>query len=473
MRIEEDSIGKREISEDCLFGINTLRGQENFAISGRTIRDEPMFIHAIAIVKKAAALANKTIGALPDKTVDAIVSACDEILDGKHLEYFVIDMFEGSGGTSINMNVNEVIANRALKILGHQCGAYQFLHPNDHVNRGQSTNDVVPTALKLAVYAKSGALIEVLDTLAEAFAAKAREFDDVLRIGRTCMQAAQPMTLGQAMGGYAALTRRLRDKVASQRVDLLVVPLGGTAIGTGLGCAPGYRESVVAELSRLLGEPLEAADDMFDGMQNADTLARFSSELRIVGDSMGKIAADLIILCSGSNSGLGEVVLPNVQPGSSIMPGKVNPVMPMMIQQIAFAVTGNDAAVSLAALQGQLEINHFEPIMASRIFDSLDLLTNGLRLFTEKCIRGLEANREQSLRNLMDSSALASVFLPQLGYEKVTEIVKQSLRETRPFATLSVEKGLLSQDQVMQTLYESTRYQSATTQATDRSASAF
>ena len=461
MRTEEDSIGKREISDDCLFGINTLRGRENFGISGRTIGDEPAFIRALALVKKAAALANKTVGTLPERIADAIVAACDEILDGRHLAYFVIDMLEGSGGTSINMNVNEVIANRALQVLGHQCGAYGHLHPNDHVNRGQSTNDVVPTALKLAVYAKSGALLDALDLLAEALALKRREFDDVLRIGRTCMQAAQPMTLGQAMGGYAAASRRLRDKIASLRADLLIVPLGATAIGTGLGCAPGYREAVVAELSRLLGEPIVAADDMFDGMQNADTFARFSGELRIIADVLGKIASDLTILCSGSNSGLGEVVLPPVQPGSSIMPGKVNPVMPMMMQQVAFAVTGNDAAVALAALQGQLEINHFEPIMASRLFDSLDLLINGMGLFTEKCIRGLDANREQSLRNLMDSSALATVFLPQLGYAKVTEIVKQSLRERRPFASLAVESGLLSEDQVLKTLHECTRYRSA------------
>ena len=280
------------------------------------------------------------------------------------------------------------------------------------------------------------------------------------------MQAAQPMTLGQAMGGYEAVIRRAQYKITSLRADLLIVPLGGTAIGTGLGCAPGYREAVVAELSCLLGEPVAASDDMFDGMQNTDTFARLSGELRIVGDVMGKIASDLIFLCSGSNSGLGEVILPPVQPGSSIMPGKVNPVMPMMIQQIAFAVTGNDAAVSLAALQGQLEINHFEPIMASRLFDSLDLLTKGTRLFTEKCIEGLGANREQSLRNLMESSALATVFLPQLGYAKVTEVVKQSLWENRPFATLAVENGLLHEDQVLKTLHESTRYRSAPAPAT-------
>ena len=459
MRTEEDSLGKREIDDDCLFGINTLRGQQNFEISGRTIGDEPAFICALALVKKAAALTNRELGVLPEWIADAIAAACDEILDGRHREYFVIDILEGSGGTSINMNANEVIANRALQILGHQAGAYEHLHPNDHVNRGQSTNDVVPTALKLAVYNKSCSLLDVLDLLADSLAAKVREFDDVLRVGRTCMQAAQPMTLGQAMGGYEAVVRRVREKIAELRTDLLIVPLGGTAIGTGLGSAPGYREAVIEKLSHLLGDPVVASANGFDGMQNADAFARFSGELRIAGDVLGKIASDLIILCSGPNSGLGEVILPPVQPGSSIMPGKVNPVMPMMMQQIAFSVSGNDMAVSLAALQGQLEINHFEPIMASRLFDSLDLLTKGVRLFTAKCIDGLAANREQSLRNLMESSALATLFLPQLGYARVTEIVKQSLRENRPFATLAVESGLLSKDQVLKTLYESTRHQ--------------
>ena len=467
MRTEVDSLGERQIDDDCLFGINTLRGQENFDISSRTIGDEPAFIHALALVKKAAALTNKGLGALPESTADAIVAACDEILDGRHLAYFVVDMLEGSGGTSINMNVNEVIANRALQILGHQAGAYEHLHPNDHVNRGQSTNDVVPTALKLAVYNKSRGCLDALDLLACALAAKAREFDDVLRVGRTCMQAAQPMTLGQAMGGYEAVIRRVREKIAELRADLLVVPLGGTAIGTGLGCAPGYREAVIERLSRLLGEPVVASANEFDGMQNADAFARFSGELRIAGDVVGKIASDLIILCSGPNSGLGEVILPAVQPGSSIMPGKVNPVMPMMMQQIAFSITGNDMAVSLAALQGQLEINHFEPVMASRLFDSLDLLTKGVRLFSAKCIDGLTANRERSLRNLMESSALATVFLPQLGYTRVTELVKQSLRENQPFATLMVENGLLSKDQVLKTLHESTRYRRPDASASD------
>ncbi len=467
MRTEVDSLGERQLDDDCLFGINTLRGRENFDISRTTIGDEPAFVHALALVKKAAALTNKELGALSVSTADAIVAACDEILDGRHRACFVVDMLEGSGGTSINMNVNEVIANRALQILGYSAGAYEHLHPNDHVNRGQSTNDVVPTALKLAVYTKSRGLLEALDLLARSLAAKAREFDAVLRVGRTCMQAAQPMTLGQAMGGYEAVIRRVRQKIDERRGDLLTVPLGGTAIGTGLGSAPGYREAVIETLSRLLGAPVAAAADGFDGMQNADAFARFSGELRIAGDVVGKIASDLIILCSGPNSGLGEVNLPAVQPGSSIMPGKVNPVMPMMMQQVAFAVTGNDMAVSLAALQGQLEINHFEPVMASRLFDSLDLLTKGVGLFAAKCIDGLTANRERSLRNLMESSALATVFLPQLGYARVTELVKQSLREDRPFATLMVENGLLSQDQVMKTLHESTRHGRDDTGATD------
>jgi len=454
-RMESDSLGEVVLARDCLYGINTARGRENFAISHRALRDEPALVRALAHVKKAAAMANRDLGVLPPEVANAIVSACEEIAQGRHHEHFAIDMLEGSGGTSINMNANEVIANRALQILGHPLGEYRHIHPNDHINLGQSTNDVVPTALKLAVYEKAQPLLQALDGLAAALAAKAAEFSDVLRLGRTCLQSAQPMTLGQAFGGYAAGVKRSRDISAAAARDLLAVPLGGTAIGTGLGAAAGYREAALRHLAAVTGWAISGADNLFDGMQNADAFARFSNELRIAGDVIGKIAADLIILSSGPTGGIGEVVLPAVQAGSSIMPGKINPVMAMMMQQVAFAVTGNDLAISMAALQGQLEINHFEPIMASRLFDSVDLLTNGTRLFTQRCIDGLAANREQSLRNLLESSALATVFVTRLGYEKTAALVKQSLKEKRPFCALAIESGLLAERDVLDSLYRS------------------
>jgi aspartate ammonia-lyase len=410
---------------------------------------------ALARVKKPAALANRGLGALPEDIADAIVKACEEIVEGRHHEHFVIDMLEGSGGTSINMNANEVIANRALQIIDAPLGDYRRIHPNDHVNMGQSTNDVVPTALKLAVFEKALAFLRALESLRASLAAKSVAFAEVLRLGRTCLQSAQPMTLGQAFGGYASAVARSREMTAAAADGLMVVPLGGTAIGTGLGAVPGYREAVLRQLAEATGWAIAGPGDLFDGLQNADAFARISSELRTAADILGKIASDLVILSSGPTGGIGEIVLPAVQAGSSIMPGKINPVLPIMMQQVAFAVTGNDLAVSMAVLQGQLEINHFEPVTASRLFDSLDLLTNGTRLFTERCMDGLAADRETSLRNLMESSALATVFVPKLGYAATTALVKESLRQKRSLSALAVEGGLLTEGEVVSALYRS------------------
>ncbi|KIC13402.1 aspartate ammonia-lyase [Leisingera sp. ANG-Vp] len=451
-RSETDSIGTRVLPDTALYGVNTLRAVENFDISPLSIASEPAFIRALAAIKKAAAQANGSIGVLQPEQSEAIAAACDEILAGQHYSQFVVNMLEGSGGTSINMNTNEVIANRALQILGHAAGQYQHLSPNDHVNTGQSTNDVVPSAVKLAVLEKAPALISALGHLADAFQAKAEEFADVLKIGRTCMQAAQPMTLGQEFGGYAAAISRARGKVEAAVSDLQVLPLGGTAIGTGLGAQPGYRAAVYRHLSASLNLPLRPAEDMFDGMQNADSFARVSSELRIAAEVIGKISLDLIVLSSGTKSGIGEIKLPAVQPGSSIMPGKINPVLPMMMQQAAYAVAGNDTAVSMAALGGQLEINHFEPVIASRLFDSMDILTRGCRIFANKCVSGIHALEEQALENLMGSSALATVFVPQFGYSKVSQIVKQAEADGKDFAEVLAEMGWLSKSQILDAL---------------------
>ncbi len=448
-RTETDLLGTAQLSSHCLYGINTVRARENFPVSGRTMADEPAFVRALARVKIAAAMANRELGVLLPEMADAIIAAGHEVVAGRHHEYFVVDMLEGSGGTSMNMNTNEVIANRALQILGQSPGDYRHIHPNDHVNLGQSTNDVVPTALKLACYEEAEGLGAALGELAASLAAKSVEWADVLRLGRTCLQDAQPMTLGQAFGGYAAAVARGRDKIAMAASELLTVPLGGTAIGTGLGATDGYRAAALRHLSALTGWRVMGSADLFDGMQNADAFARFSAELRVTADIVGKIAADLVLLSSGPTGALGELSLPSVQAGSSIMPGKVNPVIPMMMQQVAFAVGGNDQAVSMAALNGQLEINHFEPVMASRIFESLRLLVKGAHLFARRCIDGAQANREEMLRNLMESSALATAFLPRLGYEMTSRLVKQSLAEKRPFIDLAIDQGLLAQSDVM------------------------
>ena len=457
-RTDTDSLGSRELPAGALYGATTLRGQENFDISFHTLGDAPELLKSLAQIKHAAAAANRDIGILPPEIAEAIIAAAIEVENGAHTNHFIIDLLEGSGGTSINMNVNEVLANRALQILGARPGDYDRIHPNDHVNTGQSTNDVLPAAVKLAVYDKSQTLIDALSQLAAAFEDRASAFDDVLRIGRTCMQAAQPMRLGQAFGGYVGSIHRLVEKLTAARDELLVLPLGGTAIGTGLGSAPGYRSAVYRHLKAITGADVRPGEDMFDAMQNADAFSRISSEIRICGEVIGKIASDLVILSSGPNSGVGEIRLPAVQPGSSIMPGKVNPVLPMMMQQVAFAVVGNDAAVSLACLQGQLEINHFEPVIASRLFDSIGLLAKSTRIFADKCIAGIEADREQSLRNLLQSSALATVFVPRLGYAEVSRLVQASTAEKRPFIDLAIERGLLTQDEILSVVRESTDY---------------
>lgn len=457
-RTDTDSLGPRELPIGALYGVATLRGKENFDISFHKLGDAPELLKALARIKHAAAAANRDIGVLPADIATAIITASIEIENGRHADQFIVDLLEGSGGTSINMNVNEVIANRALQLLGEQPGTYSRLHPNDHVNTGQSTNDVLPAAVKLAVYDKSQTLIDALKHLAASLEDRAEAFRDVLRIGRTCMQAAQPMRLGQAFGGYAAAIRRLIEKLTSARDEMLVLPLGGTAIGTGLGSAPGYRSAVYRHLKEIVGADVRPGADMFDAMQNADAFARVSSEIRICAEVIGKISSDLIILASGPNSGIGELRLPSVQPGSSIMPGKVNPVLPMMMQQVAFAVVGNDAAVSLAALQGQLEINHFEPVIASRLFDSIELLAKATHIFADKCISGIEADREQSLKNLMQSSALATAFVPKLGYAEVSKLVQASVAERRPFIELAIQRGLLTHDEVMNVIRESTDY---------------
>lgn len=457
-RIETDSLGSLNLPSDALYGIATLRGQQNFDISPVKLGHAPELLVALAQIKRAAAQANRDMLVISNEVADAICKAAMEVERGQHAEHFVVDLMEGSGGTSINMNMNEVLANRALQLMGEAPGTYDRVHPNDHVNTGQSTNDVVPAAIKLAIFAKSRHLLESLYGLGQAFAERAEAFSDVLRVGRTCLQAGQPMLLGQAFGGYAAAVRRQVEKLAEVRQQLLVLPLGGTAIGTGLGAVPGYRSRVYRHLQAIVGESVRPSDNFFDAMQNADIFSRISAEIRICAEVLGKIASDLAILASDPDSGIGELILPSVQAGSSIMPGKVNPVLPMMMQQVSIAVIGNDAAVSLACLQGQLEINHFEPIMASRIFDSLDLMARASRIFSERCVAGIEPDRERSIRNLLRSPAIATIFAKKIGYAEASKLVKDANRQKRSFVELAIEKGLLTKAEILNTMHESTRF---------------
>ncbi|KAM0548849.1 hypothetical protein ACHAPJ_009705 [Fusarium lateritium] len=456
-RLEKDSLGQLELPIDVLYGINTFRAIENFPLSGRPIATWPDFIHSFATLKQAAALANSEVGSVTAEQAQAISAACEEVKTGKHDKHFAVDMMEGSGGTSTNMNVNEVIANITAKNSGRALSDYSFVHPNDHVNMGQSTNDVVPAAMKLAVYRAMEGALDTLQKLADAFAVKRQEYATLLRLGRTCLQDAQPMTYGQSLGAHEAVIRRHRQYLSDIRDQFLVLPLGGTAIGTGFGSKPGYKDAVFKHLSTLLGVKVQPASDAFDGMQNMDTCARLSAELRNTANSLWKVANDMILLSSGPNGGINEINLPSVQAGSSIMPGKVNPVIPIAVCQVAFAISGNDSAISMACQQGMLEINHFELLVCDRLLESIRLLKNVADTFAKRCVKGLVANKEVSQKHVLASSALATALVPSLGYAKVSSIVRSALAEDRPFIDVVVERGLLGEDEIL-TVLESSIY---------------
>lgn len=455
-RYESDLIGKIKIDKSTLVGIQTVRGTENFAISDRQLGGQRAFVRAFAQCKWAAAMANHELGLLTLEQRDAIVQACQELSTGQFDNQMTVDLLEGSGGTSTNMNVNEVIANRAQQILGKELGTYDTIHPNDHVNCSQSTNDVYPTAMKLAAHAMLPSVVDELQLLADSFQTKAEAFADTLHLGRTCMQDAQPMRLGQLFNGYTALTRRLASEIEVFREKLTVLPLGGTAIGTGFGSAPGYKEAVYRHLSEITSTELRPAADPFDAMQNLDVFVRISGELKTAAVSLGKIAMDLILLSSGPVGGLGEIQLPAVQAGSSIMPGKINPVMPMSICQIGYILVGNDTTIAQAVQGGQLEINHFEPVIVDRLFESIRLLTCGVRLFRERCVDGITTDAMRNKRHLLDSSAVATALVPRLGYKAVSGLVRQSQDEGISLMALLERQGVLSIDETTHLVEQAT-----------------
>lgn len=445
-RTEQDYVGEVTIPVDKLYGVNTVRGVENLTVSPLNVAHYAQFRDAFAQVKWAAALANLDNNVVTKEQCEAIAQACQEVIAGRCDSSLLVDLMEGSGGTSTNMNFNEVIANRAQQFLGHAPGSYEVVHPNDHVNASQSTNDAYPAALKIATYAMLGPLIEELSQLAVLFDGKATEFADVLHLGRTCLQDAQPMRLGQLFGGYASLTKRLAEELAAVRDKLRTLPLGGTAIGTGFGAPAGYRAAVYSHLGKITGVDYQAPTNSFDAMQNMDVFSRVSAELRTTAVSLAKVASDLTVLSSGPVGGLGELRLPEAQAGSSIMPGKVNPVLPMAILQLSFAIVGNDVAVAQAVQYGELEINHFEPVVASRVFDSIMLLTNGIQRFAQKCVKGIQADMERNEKHLLESMAVATALVPKVGYARVSKLARQSVAEGRSLVTILDESGLLSPD---------------------------
>jgi aspartate ammonia-lyase len=454
-RIEHDFLGEVVLPPGALYGVHTARALENFPISGRTFGSEPALVRAFAVIKQACAIANEALGVLSRDRAEAIAAAADEVQRGLHHHQFVVDLLEGAGGTSLNMNANEVLANRGLMLLRRCAGEYAVLHPNDHVNLSQSTNDVLPSAIHIACHEMLGGLVTAMSRLADAFGSKREEFAGHLRLGRTCLQDAQPMTLGQTFGAWEELARRLAGALRERQREALVLPLGGTAIGTGFGAAPGYRQEAIGALRDCTQIDWVPATDLFDAMSNADFFGRLSGELRTTAGSLAKIAQDLILLSSGPEGGIAELVLPPVQAGSSIMPGKVNPVIPMAVCQVAFRVTGHDAAVAAASQQGQLEINPYEPVIAAGLLASLRELDAIVRLFGVRCVAGIAARPERMAATLERSAAVATALIPALGYDAVAALVRAAQAQDRPLASLVVEQGLLDKGEIRDLLRRS------------------
>ena len=441
-RIEKDSLGEMEVPASAYYGAQTARAVQNFPISG--LKPHPTFVWAVVIIKKCAARANMSTGRLSAEIGTAIVAAADEVLAGGLADQFVVDPFQAGAGTSHNMNVNEVLANRALELLGRQKGDFSLLHPNDHVNMAQSTNDVIPTAIRLASLEMLDPLLEALEGLEQALADKGREFDHILKSGRTHLQDAVPIRLGQEFGAYAVAIHRNREGLESCIPPLLELGIGGTAAGTGLNAEPAYITAIIEELALATAFPIIAADDLFEAMQNMDPFLALSSALRRTAVSLGRIANDLRLLSSGPRTGLDEIRLPAVQPGSSIMPGKINPSMAEMTNMVCYQVMGCDQAVLLAAQAGQLELNVMMPLIAYNLLFSLELLKNCVQKFTDSCITGIVANEERCRRYLEDSLGLVTVLAPSIGYNAAAEVAKESVASGRSIREIVLTRGLMS-----------------------------
>lgn len=444
-RIEHDLLGEKKVPIDAYYGIQTQRALENFPITG--YRPHKELILAMVMVKKAAALANMQLGKLDKKRADAIIRATDEILSGQFLDQFVVDVIQGGAGTSLNMNVNEVIANRAIEILGGKKGDYTLISPNSHVNMSQSTNDVFPTAVRIAILKLVKSLLAELEHLHEALLKKSEEFDDVIKMGRTHLQDAVPIRLGQEFGAYARVINRdlLRIKAASEA--LKEVNIGATAVGTGLNAQIEYIESTIENLRKISGFQVYSAEDLVDATQNVDTLAAFSGSLKILGLNLSKIANDLRLMASGPRAGLHEINLPPVQPGSSIMPGKVNPVMAEVVNQVAFQVMGNDHTVALVAQAGQFELNVMEPVMVFNIIQSIEILTNVIKVFREKCIMGITANRERCQDMVNRSVGIITALVPHIGYEGASKLAKEVIISGKSVPEIILEKSILTPEE--------------------------
>jgi aspartate ammonia-lyase len=450
--MEHDLLGDREVPADAYYGVHTLRALENFPISRIPISTYPNLIKALACVKQACALANHELGLLDDSKTNAIVTACKDIIGGNLHDQFVVDVIQGGAGTSTNMNANEVIANRALELLGFARGDYKKLHPLEDVNMSQSTNDVYPTAVKVALHFKINDLIAGMEVLGLAFAEKSEEFQDVLKMGRTQLQDAVPMTLGQEFSTYAVMLEEDQQRLREAALLIHEINLGATAIGTGINAHPDYAALACKHLSEVTGISYITAGNLVEATQDAGAFVQLSGVLKRVAVKLSKVCNDLRLLSSGPRTGFGEINLPAVQAGSSIMPGKVNPVIPEVVNQIAFMVIGNDVTVSFAAEGGQLQLNAFEPIIARSLFDSLGYLRQGCVTLAERCVRGITANREHLTDMLNHSIGIVTALNPLIGYENATAVAMEAHATGKGVAEIVLARGLLTKGQLDEVL---------------------
>jgi len=447
-RREHDLLGDRDVPADAYYGVQTLRAQENFHITGVQLQHFPRMIEALAQVKRAAARANHRLGALDDERFAAIDRACEEIVGGALHENFVVDMIQGGAGTSTNMNANEVIANRALEILGHEKGQYDELHPNNHVNLGQSTNDVYPTAIRLTIMLSFPALAEAMDHLITTLRAKGEEFSSILKMGRTQLQDAVPMTVGQEFHAWATTIEEDVQRLTRTATLFQEINLGATAIGTGITSDPRYAAMATKDLAELTGIPFVVADDLVEATSDTGAFVTFSGILKRIAVKISKICNDLRLLSSGPRAGLHEINLPAVQPGSSIMPGKVNPVIPEVVNQVAYEVIGNDLSVTFAAEGGQLQLNVFEPVIAFNILESTQIMTRAMNTLADRCVAGITLNEEVLEDYLHRSIGVVTALVPVIGYAAATEIAESALATGRPVKELVLERGLLDEERL-------------------------
>lgn len=452
VRLEHDLLGEKHLPVDAYYGIQTQRALENFKISGVTMQFFPEFIEAMAEVKKASTLANYDLGFLSDEVKNAIVAACDEIIAGKFHDQFKVDMIQGGAGTSTNMNANEVIANRALEIMGYKKGDYDHCHPNNHVNMSQSTNDAYPTALKVALIKSKSRLLMELVALINSFRRKGEQYQHVIKMGRTQLQDAVPMTMGQTFEAYAVTLEEEIDRIENNTNLFLEVNLGGTAIGTGINTSPNYARLVIAHLRDVSGFKVVKAKNLIEATQDTGAFIMFSSAVKRLAIKLSKICNDLRLLSSGPRTGFNEINLPPMQPGSSIMPGKVNPVIPEVVNQIAFRVMGNDLTVNMAVEAGQLELNAFEPIIGHCLFESINILRNGMQTLRTKCVDGITVNEKRCWDLVKNSISIVTALNPVLGYEICTALSKEALANDRSIYDLVLEQNLLSQAELDEVL---------------------